>query len=117
MFIVAEQRRTGFAAGHRTLGLHEKRRCTFEKILFKAKLRIAAFFSLALGFLAYPVSVYLFPYVLIGESIRLSDGTRAITSPEAGTWIIKVGAITSLFLFVLTCVFLWLAARSKRQLA
>ena len=64
-----------------------------RKISSKIKLRIAAFFSLVLGFLAYPFSVYLFPYVLLGESTRLSDGTRVVTSPEVGGWILKLGAI------------------------
>ena len=88
-----------------------------RKISSKSKLRIAAFFSLALGFLAYPFSAYLFPYVVLGESSRLSDGTRVVTSPEVGGWILKLGAVTSLLLFVLTCIFLWLAARSNRQQA
>lgn len=76
---------------------------------------MAALFSFVPGILAYPFSVYLFPYVLIGSSARFPDGTRVVASLEADIWMLRLGVVASLFLFVLTGVFLWLAARSARR--
>ena len=66
-----------------------------------------------LGIASIPLSGLLFPLVQRMSAHRLPDGTLAVLSPSAGTWIFKVGfAATGVFL-ALAVVMFWLSAKRK----
>jgi hypothetical protein len=79
------------------------------------KYRVAAILCLVCGVIAYPVSALLFPAAQKMSGHRMPDGSIAILSPTAGTWIFKLGIFGAIGFLIIAAALFWMSHGRRRQ--
>ena len=77
------------------------------------RLRVAAILCAVCGIAAYPVSALFFPVAQRASSFQMPDGSVAVLSPTAGTWVFKVGVLAAIGFLLAAVVLFWMSRRKQ----